>query len=117
MTDRHTPDCIFCRIISGEIPSARVYEDEHVIAFRDIHPKARVHVLVVPRQHIATLAEAAPADQALLGHLLLTLPKIAAQEGLDSGFRTTLNTGRGGGQEVFHLHFHLLGGGPLPFTV
>jgi len=110
-------DCIFCRIIAGEIPSSLIYQDDQVVAFKDIRPKASVHVLVLPRKHIATLADADTVDQSLLGHMLLTLPKIAREQGLETGFRTVLNTGSGGGQEVFHLHFHLLGGKALPFTV
>lgn len=110
-------DCIFCRIIAGQIPASMVYQDEQLVAFKDIHPKASVHILLVPRKHIATLADAEAMDQALLGHMMLTLPKIAREQGLDSGFRTVLNTGHGGGQEVFHMHYHLLGGKALPFTV
>lgn len=110
-------DCIFCRIVAGEIPASIVYQDDQVIAFKDIHPKATVHLLLVPRKHIATLADAEPVDQALLGHMQLLLPKIAREHGLETGFRTVLNTGRGGGQEVFHMHYHLLGGKALPFTV
>lgn len=110
-------DCIFCRILAGEIPSQRVYEDEDVVAFRDLHPKAPVHVLVVPRQHIASLNEATAADAALLGRITLVLPKLARELGLSDGFRTIVNTGPGGGQEVFHLHYHILGGpSRLPFA-
>lgn len=110
-------DCLFCKIIAGQIPSSKVYEDEHVYAFKDIHPKAKVHVLVVPRKHIDTLADAQPDDAQLMAHMVLALPKIAKAQGLENGFRTVLNTGSGGGQEVFHLHFHILGGGAMPFTV
>jgi histidine triad (HIT) family protein len=110
-------DCIFCRILAGEIPSQRVYEDEDVVAFRDIHPKAPVHVLVVPRKHIASLDEATEADAALLGRITLVLPRLARELGLTEGFRTIVNTGPGGGQEVFHLHYHILGGpARLPFA-
>lgn len=101
--------CLFCDIITGVKPSRKVYEDELVFAFHDIRPAAPVHILVVPKKHIGTLSDATAEDQALMGHMLLTLPKIAAQQGLDSGFKTHINTGRGGGQEVFHVHFHLLG--------
>ena len=101
--------CIFCDIIAGAKPCKKVYEDEHVFAFHDIHPAAPVHVLIVPKKHIATLFDATPADQATLGQLVLTLPHIARELGLDTGFKTHINTGRGGGQEVFHVHFHLLG--------
>lgn len=110
-------DCIFCRILAGEIPAQRVYEDEDMLAFRDIHPKAPVHVLVVPRKHIASLREAEADDAALLGRMTLALPRIAHELGLEQGFRTIVNTGPGGGQEVFHLHYHILGGpARLPFA-
>jgi histidine triad (HIT) family protein len=102
--------CLFCKIIDGSIPSTRVYEDEECIAFADIHPHAAVHVLVVPRKHIASLAEAAPEDKPLLGHLLYTAAEIARQKGLGNGYRTVINTGEDGGQTVDHLHLHLLGG-------
>ncbi|QGX40109.1 histidine triad nucleotide-binding protein [Permianibacter aggregans] len=110
-------DCIFCKIIAGDIPSSKVYEDDKIYAFKDIHPKAKVHLLVVPRKHIETLAHAKADDAELLSHMILSLPKIAREQGLESGFRTVLNTGAGGGQEVFHMHFHILGGGAMPFTV
>lgn len=107
-------DCLFCKIVAGDIPSDRVYEDEQVVVFRDIHPKAKVHLLVVPREHIASLEELEPANDGLMGHIMRLLPQLARREGLDNGFRTIINTGRGGGQEVFHLHVHLLGGDDLP---
>jgi len=107
-------DCIFCRIAAGEIPADRRYEDDRVVVFRDINPKAEVHLLVIPREHIASLEEAAPEHDALLAHMLRLLPQLAREEGLEHGFRTIINTGRGGGQEVFHLHIHLLGGRGLP---
>lgn len=107
-------ECLFCKIIAGEIPSDKVYEDEYLYAFKDIYPKAQVHVLVIPKQHIESLAALTDEDAALMGHLTLALPKIAAALGLAEGFRTIINTGRGGGQEVFHLHAHILGGGRLP---
>lgn len=110
-------DCIFCKIIAGDIPSSKVYEDDKIYAFKDIHPKAKVHLLVVPRKHIETLAHAKADDAELLSHMILSLPKIAREQGLENGFRTVLNTGAGGGQEVFHMHFHILGGGAMPFTV
>lgn len=105
-------DCIFCKIIDGEIPSERVYEDDRVIVFRDIAPKAKVHLLVVPREHIASLEELTVEHDALVAHIMRLLPKLAQEQGLKDGFRTIINTGKGGGQEVFHLHVHLLGGGP-----
>ena len=102
-------DCIFCKMVSGEIQPDMVYEDEWVIAFRDIHPKARVHVLVIPRQHIATLNDL-PQDPSLASALLGAVRKVAQLEGLSEGYRTVVNCGKDGGQEVFHLHFHVLGG-------
>jgi histidine triad (HIT) family protein len=107
-------DCIFCRIINGEIPSTRVYADEQVYAFRDAHPQAPVHVLIVPRKHYAGVDEMAESDRALLGHMLLTAKKVAEMEGVaKSGYREVINTGREGGQVVMHLHLHVLGGRPL----
>lgn len=109
-------DCIFCKIVAGEIPATKVYEDEYCLAFKDIAPKAPVHVLLIPKQHIVSLAEIGPEHQSLMAHMLLTLGKVAQQLGLEDGFRTIANTGPGGGQEVDHLHFHILGGaeGGLP---
>ena len=106
-------DCIFCKIIAGEIPSERVHEDDQVVVFRDVNPKARVHLLVVPRKHIASLEELGPEHDGLIGHMMRLLPTLAKQEGLETGFRTIINTGKGGGQVVFHLHVHLLGGEKL----
>ena len=107
-------DCIFCKIAAGQIPSDRVYEDEQVVVFRDIYPKAPVHLLMVPRIHVASLDELAPEHDGLAAHMLRTLPEVARRAGLAEGYRTVINTGRGGGQEVFHLHMHILGGGSLP---
>ncbi len=107
-------DCLFCKIIEGKLPSDRVYEDEQVVVFRDIHPKASVHLLVTPRVHFASLNELVPAHDGLMAHMLRLLPVLAQKQGLDNGFRTIINTGPGGGQEVLHLHIHLLGGGRLP---
>ncbi len=107
-------DCLFCRISAGEIPSSKVYEDEDVLAFRDIHPKAPVHFLIIPKKHIASLAEAAPEDEPLLGKMLSLTRTLALQEGCTNGFRVVINTGRDGGQEVGHLHIHVLGG-PQPW--
>jgi len=110
-------DCIFCRIIAGEIPSAKVYEDDEVYVFHDIHPFARVHFLIIPKQHIASLAECRPEHEKILGRMLLLGPRLAHEQGLDTGFKTLINTGRGGGQEVFHIHIHVFGGGePSPRT-
>ena len=105
-------DCIFCKIANGSIPSKKVYEDDEVIAFHDINPSARVHFLIVPKLHVETLVHCAPEHEALLGRLLLLAPKLAAEQGL-AGFKTLINTGKEGGQEVFHLHLHVLGGGSL----
>lgn len=108
------PDCVFCKIVAGEISADRVYEDEQVLAFRDMAPKADVHLLLVPKRHIESLDSLTPANDGLIAHCMRTLPRLAREQGLDSGFRTIINTGKGGGQEVFHLHVHLLGGSNLP---
>lgn len=109
-------DCIFCKIVSGAIPSQKIHEDDELIAFNDIHPIAPVHFLIVPKQHMESLAHCDKEQQALLGRILLLAPKLAKQQGLN-GFRTMINTGREGGQEVFHLHVHVFGGGQtLPKT-
>ena len=105
-------DCLFCKIARGEIPSRKAYEDDDTLAFYDIHPKAKVHLLVIPKKHIASLADAQPDDQAILGKLLLLVPKLAAEHGLHNGFLTRVHTGPEGGQEVYHLHVHVMGGGP-----
>jgi len=107
-------DCLFCKIAAKEVPSDTVYEDEQVIVFKDLYPKADMHLLVVPREHIASLNEMDASHDALMAHMMHLLPKLAKEHGLDDGFRTIINTGQGGGQEVFHLHIHLLGGGRLP---
>lgn len=107
-------DCLFCKIAAGEIPSDTVYEDDQVIVFKDIYPKAAVHLLVVPREHVESLKEMDATRDALMAHMMRLLPKLAEEQGLDTGFRTIINTGPGGGQEIFHLHIHLLGGGRLP---
>ena len=104
---------LFQKIIDREIPAGIVYEDEHCVAFKDIHPGAPLHVLLVPRKPLATLADGLPEDQALLGHLLLTAPKVAAQAGFGEAFRVVINNGAGAGQSVFHLHLHILAGRPL----
>lgn len=108
-------ECIFCRIVAGQVPSSTVYEDDEVLAFHDIHPFARVHFLIIPKQHVAALTDCTPAHEKLLGKMLLLAPRLAKERGLDAGFKTLINTGRGGGQEVFHLHVHVFGGGdPAP---
>lgn len=109
-------DCIFCKIIKGEIPSKKIYEDDELIAFNDIRPISPVHFLIVPKLHVESLADCELEQQSLLGKMLLLAPKLAADQGL-KGFRTMINTGREGGQEVFHLHVHVFGGGQtLPKT-
>ena len=113
--EHHTdPDCLFCKIVAGQIPSRKVYEDEDVLAFHDIHPAAPVHVLIVPKTHFASLEEAQPAHQALLGKMLLLAPKLAQEQGARNGFKTVINTGHDGGQEIGHLQVHVLGG-PRPW--
>ncbi len=104
---------IFAKIIEREIPAQILYEDELALAFHDINPQAPVHVLVIPKKPLVSLAEAGESDAPLLGHLLIVVKKLAAELGLENGYRTVLNTGADGGQEVFHLHFHLLGKRPL----
>jgi histidine triad (HIT) family protein len=106
----HDPNCIFCRIVSGEIPSRKAYEDEEVLAFHDIQPIAPVHVLVIPKQHVASLEDVGDQHQGLLGKMLLVAPRIAREQGSEDGFRVIVNAGRVGRQEVFHLHLHVLGG-------
>lgn len=102
-------DCIFCRIVAGEIPADKLYEDEEVLAFRDVNPQAPTHILVIPKDHRERLSDYTEEDETLLGHLLATLNSVARKEGL-SDYRTVINCGPESGQEVFHLHAHLLGG-------
>jgi len=107
-------ECIFCKIASGAIAATVVYQDDSVIAFRDLHPQAPTHVLVIPKRHIATLLDAGDDEALLLGRLQRAAIEVARQEGLaDSGFRLVTNCGAGAGQSVFHVHLHLLGGRPL----
>lgn len=107
-------DCLFCRIVKGEIPSDKVYEDEHVLAFRDINPQAPVHVLVIPKVHVASIAAFRDDDIELAGRLQIAIRKVAEKEGIvDDGFRVVANTGDNGGQTVLHLHYHVLGGRKL----
>jgi histidine triad (HIT) family protein len=103
-------DCLFCKIAAKEIPSKVVYEDDDVFAFEDIGPQAPTHVLIIPRKHFASLGEATPEDQAILGKLQLVAAELARKLKLANGYRTVVNTGEGAGQSVFHLHLHLLGG-------
>ena len=112
----HTdPDCLFCKIAAGKIPARKVFEDDDLFAFHDIHPWAPVHILVVPRQHIASMVEVDMAQQALLGKMMAISPKLMAELGVVNGFRQVVNTGADGGQEVKHLHLHVMGG-PRPWN-
>jgi histidine triad (HIT) family protein len=105
------PDCLFCRIVRGEIPSNKVFEDELVLAFRDIAPRSPTHILVIPKDHIGSAADLTEAHGPLLGRLFATMVRIALDEGIaDDGYRLVSNVGRWGGQTVDHLHFHLMGG-------
>lgn len=104
-------DCIFCKIVGGSIPAKTLYEDDDVIAFHDIRPLARVHFLIVPKAHIETLKACTAEHQALLGKMMLLAAQLAAEQGL-VGYKTVMNVGREGGQEVFHIHLHVFGGGP-----
>ena len=107
---------IFAKIIDGEIPADFVYEDDNCIVINDLYPKAPVHLLLIPRKPIVNLDDLTNEDEALMGQLMLTIPKVAKQQGLEAGYRTIINTNKGGGQEIYHLHIHILGGGgPLPF--
>jgi len=103
-------DCVFCRIVKGEIPSKKVYEDADVFAFHDIHPLAPVHFMIIPKAHIPSLAECDVSHQPVLGKILALAPRLAREQGSPDGFRTIINTGRIGRQEVYHLHVHVIGG-------
>ena len=103
-------DCLFCRIVAGEIPSSKVYEDDDILAFKDIHPARPVHILVIPKKHITSLATVSADDQAVLGRILVKANEIAVAQGSPDGFRVIINTGRVGQQEVPHLHAHIVGG-------
>ena len=107
-------DCLFCKILAGEIPSDKIYEDDKVYVFKDIYPKADVHLLMIPREHVDSLNELDESHDEVMAYMMRLLPKLAKEQGLDTGFRTIINTGKGGGQEVFHLHIHLMGGSHLP---
>ena len=113
------PNCIFCKIVAGTIPSRKVFEDDELFAFHDINPWAPVHFLIVPKQHIVSMAHVGPEHADLLARMMLLAPKLALQEGArpypEGGFRIVTNTGQEGGQEVHHLHFHLMGG-PRPWV-
>lgn len=106
-------NCLFCKIVAGEIPSTKVYEDETVLAFRDINPQAPVHVLVIPKAHIESMAKITPENSGVVAHIAEVIAQIAAKEGLGDGFRVVSNVGTHGCQSVHHLHFHILGGAQL----
>jgi histidine triad (HIT) family protein len=106
-------DCLFCRIVAGDIPARKVYEDEHTFAFEDIDPKAPTHILIVPKKHIRGLKEVSSEDAEIVGRCHLTAAQVARERGIENGYRTVLNVGPGAGQSVFHLHVHLLGGRDL----
>ena len=105
--------CLFCKIIAGDIPSTKVYEDETVFAFRDIAPQAPTHILVVPKAHMASCNDVTPENSAVVAHIFEVIPQIAKAEGLDNGYRVVSNCGADAGQTVHHLHFHILGGKQL----
>ena len=109
-----TEKCLFCRIARGEVPSRKAYEDDEVLVFHDINPAAPVHLLVVPKLHVDSLLTTGPEHAALLGKLMILAPRLAKEQGCDNGFRVVINNGPDGGQEVFHLHIHILGG-PRPW--
>jgi len=112
----NTPNpCIFCKIVAGQIPAGKAYEDEELLVFHDIHPWAPVHLLIIPKLHIATLADAGPEHAPLLGRMLALAPRMMKELGVTNGFRTVVNTGPDGGQEVYHLHMHVFGG-PRPWA-
>ena len=103
-------DCIFCRIVRGEIPSRKVYEDDEILAFHDVSPQSAVHFMLIPKKHIASLSEATEADAGVLGRMMVLTGKLAREQGSHDGYRTVVNTGRVGNQEVMHVHVHVLGG-------
>ena len=115
----HSENCIFCKIIAGKIPSKKVYEDEEIYAFHDINPSAPVHFLMIPKRHFVNLMDASSADEALLGRMMTIAPRLAIEQGCrpgeSGGFRVMINNGADGGQEVYHLHMHVMGG-PRPWN-
>ncbi|HSI51771.1 MAG TPA: histidine triad nucleotide-binding protein [Ideonella sp.] len=109
------PNCIFCKIVAGQIPAQKVFEDDEVLVFKDIQPWAPVHLLLIPKRHIVSMVDVTPAEQALMGKLMVLVPKLMAEAGVTNGFRQVINTGVDGGQEVLHLHMHAVGG-PRPWA-
>lgn len=112
MTDSN---CVFCKILRGEIPSAKVYEDDKMLVFKDIEPKAKVHLLAIPKDHFKLLSELNDERSAILSHMLSKIPEVAAENGCENGYRLVINQGDDAGQTVFHLHIHILGGENLPW--
>jgi len=108
------PNCIFCKIVAGQIPAKKVYEDEHLLAFHDINPWAPVHVLIIPKLHIASMVDVTPEHEALLGRMMAVSPRLMRELGVTNGYRHVINTGADGRQEVMHLHLHVMGG-PRPW--
>lgn len=111
----HDPNCIFCKIVAGQIPARKAYEDEHLLAFHDINPWAPVHLLIIPKLHLASLVEVGPQHAELMGRMLVLAPQLMREQGVTNGYRTVINTGHDGGQEVYHLHMHVMGG-PRPWA-
>lgn len=107
-------DCLFCKIAAGEIPSDTVYEDDKIMVFKDIYPKADVHLLMIPKAHYIDLPDISEKDPELMNYMMKKVSDIAKDQGLDNGFRTIINTGKGGGQEIFHIHIHIMAGPRLP---
>jgi histidine triad (HIT) family protein len=118
MSTAHDPNCIFCKIVDGKIPSKKLYEDDEFLAFHDINPWAPIHFLIIPKQHIASLAHVTAQDAPLMGRMMALIPKLALEAGCEpypeGGYRVLTNTGKNGGQEVHHMHLHVLGG-PRPW--
>ena len=110
-------DCIFCKIIKGEIPSKKAYEDDTVVAFFDIQPQAPVHIVVIPKEHIESMNGITPENSKVIAHIFEVIPQIAKENNLDDGYRVVSNCGANAGQTVFHLHFHILGGDKLQMTM
>ena len=110
--------CVFCKIVKGELPAKVVYEDDLIMAFHDINPQRKVHVLVIPKKHISSLNDLTEEDKELMGHLTVKIPEIAKKLGIaEDGYRVIVNTGKHGGQEIYHIHYHILGGEPVgPMT-
>ena len=111
----HSPTCLFCKIAAGQIPAKKAYEDDEIVAFHDIHPWAPVHILLVPKEHIVSMADVTDAHAGLLGRMMALSPRLMRELGVTNGFRHVINTGRDGNQEVMHLHLHVMGG-PRPWA-